>query len=143
MKEERITDRQILKHLNSKRNSLLSELSKIDLAIQALGGKIFGNATDEKQTLNRSVKSQGKLVPPEKYSKGDTIDNKIAFALSQLKEADKSTIITEILRQEPSQDTKKLEGNIAVRLSYLLKKEMIKGKKTGRIYLYSLISGEC
>ncbi|UCS92428.1 hypothetical protein KZP23_17250 [Echinicola marina] len=130
MKEQNITDQQILIHLNSKKKYLLSELNKIELAIQAFKGNF-----NSKKEMESNLK---KIEIPKKYNKNDKTDLKIAFVLSKLNRADKNEIVKEILNLEPDQDEKKLINNVSVRLSFLLKNNKIIAEKAGRNYIYFL-----
>ncbi|GGZ22859.1 hypothetical protein GCM10007049_14620 [Echinicola pacifica] len=141
MSESNITDKQILDHLNSKKEDLNQELKKIEVAIAALNGLSSPKAGRAGTTKSIGSKSKGaakKLPAKEAFDKNDKVDYKIAYALTQLKEANKVEIIEEILKQEPEMDQKRAEGNVAVRLSFLVKNDMIQASRSGRSYIYSL-----
>lgn len=114
------------------------ELRKIELAIEAIEGGVNVGGPSLRRAGSHVSPSREKLAEKEDFDRNDKVDLKIAYALTKLKEADKMQIVGEIMEQEPDQDSHKLEGNVAVRLSHLLKNGMIMARRSGRSYIYSL-----
>jgi len=127
-----ITEKQIVDFLRQKRANLLEELEKTELALKALG-------EDPHPTAPESKESTQPLQGIAEYDANLKLDQKIAFALYHLKVATKSDIVNFLATTDPELDVQKLENNLAVRLSHLIKENLIEGNKVGRTYNYHLI----
>lgn len=144
-----LTDKEVLRFFNNKKQELQKELEKIELAISALGGLSTSAAPTvarEKVAAEKPApKEKGKTPKPKKrlekrdtYSSTDKLDDKIAYALTQVGKGNKQQILDVIKENEPEIDVRKLDRTLSVRFSYLIKHDMIKGQKSGRSYTYRL-----
>jgi len=141
--KENITEKQIIEFLKQKRISLLEELHKTDTALRALGidEQIFSDSIEHLR-INTGPVTRSHMPPLNKildYKSDLKLDEKIAFALTHLKYGTKKEITDYLIQTDPKLDPKKLENNIAVRLSSLLKDHQIDGNKKGRTYSYHLL----
>jgi len=141
--KDNITEKQIIEFLKQKRISLLEELHKTDTALRALGieEQNFSDSIEHLR-INSGHPKRSHLSPLSKiqdYKTDLKLDEKIAFALTHLKYGTKKEIIDYLLQTDPELDPKKLENNLAVRLSSLLKDNQIDGNKKGRTYSYHLL----
>lgn len=148
MKNE-LTDKEVLRFFNNKKQELQKELEKIELAISALGGSSTSAAPTvakekvaaEKQApkeKSKAPKPKKRLEKRDTYSSTDKLDDKIAYALTKVGKGNKQQILDVIKENEPDVDVKKLDRTLSVRFSYLIKHDMIKGQKSGRSYTYKL-----
>ncbi|MCH7400841.1 hypothetical protein ACFOUP_12740 [Belliella kenyensis] len=120
-----VTEEEVIVFLKARREELLKELEKVETALNALGGlSIPANYFYEEPEI------------PNSYSEKLKMDKKILFALNQIGSGDKMDILAQLKILEPSLDVEKLEKSIAVRLSYLKNKNMIKWDKNGRSLTY-------
>lgn len=144
-----LTEKEVLRFFNNKKQELEKELEKIELAISALGGSSISAAptipkekaaTDKPapKEKGRIPKAKKKLEKRETYTTTDKLDDKIAYALTQLGKGNKQKVLDVIQEHEPSIDVKKLDRTLSVRFSYLIKHDMIRGQKSGRSYTYRL-----
>lgn len=141
--KENITEKQIVEFLKQKRVSLIEELHKTETALKALGieEELFPFAPDYNPP-NLRTRNKSNLPPLSRikeYKADLKLDEKIAFALTHLKFGTKKEITEFLIETDSSLDPKKLENNIAVRLSSLLKDNQIDGNKKGRTYSYHLL----
>jgi len=140
--KENITEKQIIEFLKQKRISLIEELHKTETALRALGVDDEHSKYTQDNFLYSQPRNKTNLPPLNKISeyKADLkLDEKIAFALTHLKYGTKKEIAEFLLHTDSTLDVKKLENNIAVRLSSLLKENQIDGNKKGRTYSYHLL----
>jgi len=141
--KENITEKQIIEFLKQKRLGLLEELHKTDTALRALGiGEEIYPPSMEYLLHNTGTGKKPNFPPLSKitdYKADLKLDEKIAFALTHLKYGTKKEIAEYLLQTDPSIDPKKLENNLAVRLSSLLKDNQLDGNKKGRTYSYHLV----
>jgi len=141
--KENITEKQIVEFLKQKRINLIEELHKTETALKALGidKELFLSSPDYYQPAIRS-RNISNLPPLGKitdYNADLKLDEKIAFALTHLKYGTKKEITEYLIQTDSTLNPKKLENNIAVRLSSLLKDNQIDGNKKGRTYSYHLL----
>lgn len=141
--KENITEKQIIEFLKQKRLTLLEELHKTDTALKALGIEEELFPPSMEYLLHNTGTGKKSLLPAlskiADYKPDLKLDDKIAFALTHLKYGTKKEITEYLLETDPTLDPKKLENNIAVRLSSLLKDNQIDGNKKGRTYSYHLL----
>jgi len=141
--KENITEKQIIEFLKQKRISLIEELHKTDTALRALGIEedLFTVSPDFYQQNSRTrIKTNlPTLSKITDYKTDLKLDEKIAFALTHLKYGTKKEITEYLIQTDSTLDPIKLENNIAVRLSSLLKDNQIDGNKKGRTYSYHLL----
>ncbi|KEO71706.1 hypothetical protein [Anditalea andensis] len=137
MKDQPVIEDQILELMHERLKDLMGKVKSLQVAIAAM-----------EQTRNGSPSFNGthipdsqtpKLQPISTYNSDMKLDEKIAYALSKLDKATKKEIVGKIVEAEPETNIDKLDSNIAVRLSFLLKEQQISGIKQGRVYHYSLI----
>lgn len=136
MKENPITEEQILILLHERLHQLLDEVERVKTAIAAFG-KNGNNGHKLSETGGKPVLTD-RLAPIKEYGPEMRLDDKIAYALDKLGHASKKEIVSKIMEAEPGTDIGKLESNLAARLSHLLKTQQISGQKTGRVYQYWL-----
>lgn len=145
-----LTEKEVLRFFNNKKQELQKELEKVEMAISALGGsniaatppavkeKVAAKKTAAKREVARTPKAKKRLEKRDNYNATDKLDDKIAYALTQVGKGNKQQILDVIKENEPDVDVKKLDRTLSVRFSYLIKHDMIKGQKTGRSYTYRL-----
>lgn len=145
-----LTEKEVLRFFNNKKQELQKELEKVEVAISALGGsniaatppavkeKVAAKKTTAKKEVARTPKAKKRLEKRDSYNATDKLDDKIAYALTQVGKGNKQQILDVIKENEPDVDVKKLDRTLSVRFSYLIKHDMIKGQKTGRSYTYRL-----
>ncbi|MFC6100887.1 hypothetical protein [Olivibacter domesticus] len=92
-----------------------------------------------KEPERKSKKTKPVLGPINKFNERDKLDKKIAYALTKLGAGFRQDILDEIQRMQPDRDPHKVEHALAVRLSFLLKHNLIGYRKIGRRYEYCLI----
>jgi len=141
--KENITEKQIIEFLKQKRLTLLEELHKTDTALRALGIEEDIYPSSIEYLMHTTGSGKKPNLPPlskiTEYKVDLKLDEKIAFALTHLKFGTKKEITEYLIQTDPAIDPKKLENNIAVRLSSLLKDNQIDGNKKGRTYSYHLL----
>jgi len=128
-------EKQIIEFLKKKCSYIQEQIENISKVIS------FLERTNNKTVVtNHHIGSKPKkrLQQTENYSRSSKLDQKIAFALSNIGSGFKEDILEILLKTDPLLDPYKLDKIISVRLSYLLKKNLISGFKIGRKYEYSL-----
>lgn len=145
MVEENINEQQIIEFLKQREQLLKEELRKVRATINvldsssiALGNSMAFEGGLKKSGTTRTVVRKP-LTPVNEYSPNARLDEKIAYALTQVKQGYKEDIIEVMLKEEPDLDLIKLQNAVGVRLSYLIKNELIEGEKHGRKFYYNLI----
>ncbi|SIS86361.1 hypothetical protein [Belliella pelovolcani] len=128
---DNISEEEIIRFLKTKREALIQELEKLDVALNAMTGVDFNS-------IPKSIDSLQEGSIPDHYSSKLKLDKKILFALKEMGKGDKSEIIQKIQQLEPKSDISKLENSISVRLSYLKNNNIIKADKNGRSLSYFL-----
>jgi len=145
-----LTEKEVLRFFNKKKQELQKELEKVEMAISAIGGynitatppaakeKVAAKKPAAKKEVARTPKAKKRLEKRDNYKATDKLDDKIAYALTQVGKGNKQQILDVIKENEPAVDVEKLDRTLSVRFSYLIKHDMIKGQKTGRSYTYKL-----
>lgn len=144
MVEENINEQQIIEFLRQREQLLKEELRKIratisvlDSSSSALGSILAAEAAAKKSSSIRTVVRKP-LTPVHEYSAAARLDDKISYALTKLKQGYKEDIIAVMVENEPDLDMIKLQNAVGVRLSYLIKNDLIEGEKHGRKFYYNL-----
>ena len=151
MSGKRVSENDVIKFLSERREKLAAELKSIDTTIAGLRSSVdtledYGVAAqwqEQSHSVSEETKPAvakvSKVEIPSKYNVSDSIDKRILFVISDLGNANRDEILKEITQKyEPDGDDAKITANVKVRLSYLLKHGVIKGKRNGRFYRYSL-----
>lgn len=147
MLTKKISELDVIEFLTERREKLAIELQSIETTIAGLKSQNEAQAGIDLGQFDKqpaAVTKNGKTPAPKpdlptEYRATDSIDRRILFVLSTLDAANRDEILEEIKNKyEPEADFEKLNANIKVRLSHLLKKGVIKGKRRGRLYTYSL-----
>lgn len=148
MSEYNVSEKQLVDYLIHKQQVLKSELKKVELALEALKidlNDVISNSNEKSEgAIDRLTISATKerLQPVKEFHQHGRLDHKIAFALSEKNDLTKEEILGVIVKNQPELDRNKFEKSLAVRLSLLLKNNMINGNKNGRNYTYRLIKQE-
>jgi len=146
MAEEDITEKQVISFLLNKRQMLIDELNKVELALEALnvGNDFVPYMPENLIHLNKGSSQPSTEKPPLKkvteFDSNSKLDGKIAFALTLDGELTKEQILEVLVKHMPGLNQNKFEKTLAVRLSYLLKANMIGATKSGRNYSYRLLT---
>ena len=146
MADEDITEKQVVSFLLNKRQLLIEDLKKDDLALEALNINSYLTSFSPENMFSSSLKESQPIAvksPLEKETKFDIngkLDSKIAFALTHKTDLNKDQILEVIVKNLPGLDKHKFEKTLAVRLSHLLKSNMIGATKSGRNYTYRLLT---
>lgn len=155
MNSVHINEKVIVKYLEERKELLEQELRKVEATLSVINTfkPILDETLEEMSTsralkaLNRKsvLKASGKtsdanINPSKKYKPASKfkLDDKINAALLKLTKGNKDEIFEKILEEFPDSDPRKTENTLAVRLSYLLKNNLLIGEKVGRLYTYSL-----
>lgn len=148
MNVSKISEKQILTFLEFRRERLIEEVEKIDLTINTLKSSANiltdnGPLVERKERTifsKKPISSAKKLVPQEVFNPFSKLDQKIAYALTTIERGNKEDILKVLSDKQPELDSNKIEKALAVRLSYLLKNNLIDAEKVSRNYQYSLKS---
>lgn len=89
-----------------------------------------------------AAKERKVLLPVKDFLPFGKLDVKIAHVLSLIGSGFKEDILREIIQRQPELKARKLEPLLAVRLSYLIKNDLIAAEKFGRRYKYNLFVTE-
>jgi len=140
-----VNEDQIIEFLKQREQLLQEELEKIRATINVidsssiiLNKQLVSNipsaekSSESKKSISKELKSINDF--PEKGK----LDDKISFALTKLKKGYKEDIINVLIENQPTIDVVKLQNAVGVRLSYLLKNNMLAAEKYGRKFKYSL-----
>jgi len=148
METKNIDEKQIIDFLKQREKLLREELKKIEATISViessnmaiLGRPSINFSSEQKKQAKIKTKKNNtkKLLPVIEFKENGKLDEKISYAINELKSASKDDILEVICDRQPNVDTEGLKNVLAVRLSYLIKNNKIKGKKEGRKYQYSL-----
>lgn len=153
MADKKISELDVIEFLTERKERLVAELKSIENTITGLKSGLDpliqpnfhrGNRSSvEKQikTIRTAVGNieSPKVEVPSEYNVSDSVDKRILFVVKTLRKANRDEILKQIkTKYEPDGDFEKLEANVKVRLSFLLKNGILKGEKKGRLYNYSL-----
>lgn len=149
----KISELDVIEFLTERREKLAAELRSIDTTIAGLKSETDmtvgpGFDVDKSKRLQsrtdsgkaeREMNRQLKINVPSEYNVSDSVDKRILFVIKTLGKGNRDEILDEIkTKYEPNGNFERLEANVKVRLSFLLKQGAIKGEKKGRFYQYSL-----
>lgn len=149
-----MTDTVIIETLEKRRQLFLAEAAKLEQIMDVIRssgnlldtlGQPVGQEKSRKSSTKKAAEKtpaelpEKRLRPTNEFNAAGKLDDKIAYALTVKNGALKDEIIEVIMSQSPEQDLTKLRNALGVRLSYLLKKGYIAGRKRGRSYKYKLI----
>ncbi|WP_188752567.1 hypothetical protein [Parapedobacter defluvii] len=149
----KISELDVIEFLTERREKLAAELRSIDTTIAGLKSETDmtvgpGFDADKSKRLQsrtdsgkaeREMNRQLKINVPSEYNVSDSVDKRILFVIKTLGKGNRDEILDEIkTKYEPNGNFERLEANVKVRLSFLLKQGAIKGEKKGRFYQYSL-----
>jgi|GEM_PF-941439 len=150
MANETINEKQIIDFLKQREQLLREELKKIEATInviessnrvlssQAVSADIPNPADDDIETEKRKPGTK-KLTSVNTFRNNGKLDEKISYVLTKFKSAFKEDILEELLERQPDEDMLKLQNALGVRLSYLLKNNLIDAEKHGRKFKYKLL----
>jgi len=153
MLDMKISELDVIEFLTERREKLAAELRSIDTTIAGLKSETDmtvgpGFDVDKSKRLQsrtdsgkaeREMNRQLKINVPSEYNVSDSVDKRILFVIKTLGKGNRDEILDEIkTKYEPNGNFERLEANVKVRLSFLLKQGAIKGEKKGRFYQYSL-----
>jgi hypothetical protein len=142
----KVSEKDVLELLESRVISLKSELKRAEDALIALKGSTNGhvkNDIDRESKRNIIPRTNGtsnfnRSELPLVYDSNHKWDKKILFVLAKAQTAFKEDIVKEISTLEPVQNSDKLTNLIGVKLSALLKQDIIKAKREGKKFKYQL-----
>lgn len=140
-----VNEDQIIEFLKQREQLLQEELEKIRATINVidsssiiLNKQLVSNVSTTENSSG-SKKSVSKILKPiNDFPEKGKLDDKISFALTKVKKAYKEDILKVLIENQPTLDVVKLQNAVGVRLSYLLKNDMLSAKKYGRKFKYSL-----
>lgn len=140
-----INEKQVIEFLRQRESMLEQELLKIRTTISVIDSSSLvlenivsaGKVLPTEQPTGKSV-IRKRLKPVGEFLVSGKLDEKISYAITKMKTAYKEDIIEVLIENQPSADIVKLQNAVGVRLSYLLKNDMIVGEKHGRKFSYSL-----
>ncbi len=147
MNASKISETEIMTFLEARKERLLEEIEKIDLTINTLKSTsnvlLDPSALSERRSardgvVRRIVPSAKRLVTQNEFNAFSKLDQKIAYALTQIGRGNKEDILKVLVDKQPELDANKIEKALAVRLSYLLKNNLVDAEKVSRNYQYSL-----
>lgn len=141
-----INEEHIIQFLKQREQLLLEELKKVRATIsviQSSGLALNSNPYPKQPSAmikpsKADLQIRKALKPINEFLERGKLDDKISFALTKLKKAYKEEILDVLIENQPTIDVVKLQNAVGVRLSYLLKNNMIAGEKHGRKFNYSL-----
>jgi hypothetical protein len=129
-----ISEKEIVEMLESRLVNLKAEVSRTEEALSILKRK--ESVIDSPNQVIKSAAA--KIKVPTSYDHAGKWDHKILYALSKTGAAYKEDIIAQLKKLDPSQDMDKLAGTVAVKLSHLLKAQVISASRNGRKLKYTL-----
>lgn len=145
---DQILVRQVTTYLSNRKRQLEETIRHIEKTIASLSKSPFkqtqvqlsSDTEVQKKAGRPSGRRKGplKLKTEEKFNPHSKLDRKIAYVITRFGSGFKDDIVAELHALQPELDAHKLEKQLAVRLSYLLKIEAIQGNKISRRYRYSL-----
>lgn len=158
----KLTDQEIIKYYEQRKQTLTQELNKVDAVLNALtaNGSPGSLASVKKrpytrrkpiekkatrssvrsassQSVKTSTRKPAVALSPTSGAKGSW-DSKIQDALSQLGSATKGSIVQFLAERDPSTSSEKINKALTLRLAILLKNGKLKGEQAGDEYQYSL-----
>lgn len=142
-------DQQVVSFLISLAEKKRLEISCIQTTINLIEAKnksglvdAPGSVLGQLPTIIKRIVTKEKkiLLPIKEFLPFAKLDMKIAHVLSVIDSGFKEDILREIIQRQPELNARKLELLLAVRLSYLIKNDLIGAKKVGRRYQYRLLS---
>lgn len=143
-----ITAEQAVAYLNERRKQIQEMISCIENTVNYLSGASKAplavvqlmhqqpqeGPANKLKTTNRSI-----LKPLNLFKPQGRLDEKISYILTKIGNGFKEDILAELLALQPELKIRKLDNQVAVRLSYLLKNGLINGKKIGKRFEYGFI----
>lgn len=137
---ENINEKQVIEFLKERQQLLKDELKKIENTINVIeSSNLILSGSSSVKRVSRDVQpSTKKLEPIKVFKPNGRFDERISYVLTKLKSGYKEDILDMLLEMQPDEDIVKLQNALGVRLSYLLKNDLIEGEKHGRKFKYSL-----
>jgi len=142
-----ISSKHVIAYLNNRKRELEEKIHHIDNTISLLSDLrlqqsfISGKLDIDEQRISHSRqlgKPSLELKIEKTFDPDFKLDRKIAYVLTSIESGFKNDIVAGLHALQPELNIHKLEKQLAVRLSYLLKIGAIKGDKISRSYRYSL-----
>ena len=152
MPDKKISDLDVIEFLVERREKLATELKSIEATIAGLKSETtFENRAvinenkphklQESPTRNSrfTANAQKSIRIPEAYNPSDSLDKRLLFVIQAIGRGNRDDILDAIkTKYEPDANFDRLEANVKVRLSFLLKSGLIHGERKGRFYQYSM-----
>ncbi|MFB5946617.1 soluble adenylyl cyclase-like protein [Albibacterium profundi] len=137
---QNINEKQVIEFLRERQQLLKEELKKVENTISVIeSSNIVLSGTTTAKKITRDVQpSTRKLEAVQEFKPHGRFDERISYALTKLKSAYKEDILEVLLEEQPDQDVVKLQNALGVRLSYLLKNNLIDAEKHGRKFYYTM-----
>lgn len=137
---ENINEKHVIGFLKERQRILKEELAKIENAISVIESSnlVLSGTVPTKTATRETAPSTKKLEPINEFKPHGRFDERISYVLTKLKSAYKEDLLDMLLELQPEEDVVKLTNALGVRLSYLLKNNLIVGEKHGRKFKYSL-----
>ncbi|QEC53733.1 hypothetical protein EDD80_10936 [Anseongella ginsenosidimutans] len=146
----KLTDQEVIRHYELRKQTLTEELSKVEAVLSALtargtaakanakASKAKAGPVKKRKYTRRAQVAQSAPSSPAKAKPEGGWDSKINAALSQIGSGNKEEIVQFLAGKEPGLAPEKIRKAITLRLAVLLKKNKLSGEQAGDQYRYSL-----
>ena len=147
----KLTDQEVIRHYELRKQTLTEELSKVEAVLSALtargtaskannakASKVKAGPVKKRKYTRRAQVAQSAPPSPAKAAPEGGWDSKIKAALNQIGSGDKEEIVQFLAGKEPGLAPEKIRKALTLRLAVLLKKNKLRGEQAGDQYRYSL-----